>query len=99
MLAPRLARHLPGLLQGRGLPPFRHRDLGALMALSRYSAYGTLGAAGVLPGHCLSRHVAQLGHGWLHLRHQAEVQGVWRIGGAWLTECLQQLAFPPIRLS
>ncbi len=94
-----LARHLPALLRGQRAPAFAHRDLGALVSLGRYSAYGTLGAAGVLPGHFLSGRLAQLGHTWLHRRHQAAVQGWGRAGLTWLTEQLHRAAFPTIRLS
>lgn len=97
--AQHLVRHLPALLRGRTLPDFRHRDLGALVSLSRYSAYGTLGSAGVLPGHFLRGRIAQLGHDWLHRRHQAAVLGWGRTGLLWLTERLHRWALPPIRLS
>lgn len=97
--AQHLVRHFPALLCGRKVPDFRHRDLGALVSLSRYSAYGTLGSAGVLPGHFLSGKVAQLGHDWLHRRHQAAVLGWARTGLLWATEQLHLRALPPIRLS
>ncbi len=39
-----LVRHLPARLRnGKPVPPFRFRDLGALVALSEYNAFGTLG--------------------------------------------------------
>ena len=39
-----LARHLPGLLrQGRSVPEFHFHDFGALVSLSDYNAFGTLG--------------------------------------------------------
>lgn len=97
--AEHLARHLPALLQGRALPDFRHRDLGTLVSLARYGAYGTLGRAGVLPGHFLAGRVAQLGHAWLYQCHRAGVQGWGRASVVWLAEQLQRLAMPPIRMS
>lgn len=97
--AQHLARHLVDRLHGRPLLDFRHRDLGSLVSLSRYSAYGTLGRAGVLPGHFLSGRVAQMGHDWLHRRHQAAVLGWARTGLLWVTEHLHRRALPPIRLS
>lgn len=97
--AQHLARHLPALMRGRAAPAFVYQDLGALVSLGQYSAYGTLGASGVLPGHFLCGRVAQLGHSWLHLRHQAAVQGWGRSSLLWLTERWQRLVLPPIRLS
>jgi len=94
-----LVRQLPALLRGRKAPAFVYRDLGALVSLGRYSAYGTLGASRVLPGHFLSGRVAQLGHSWLHRRHQAAVQGWGRSSLLCLTERWQRLVLPPIRLS
>lgn len=94
-----LGRHLPALLRGREIPAFAHQDLGSLVSLSRYTAYGTLGSAGVLPGHFLSGRMAQLGHWWLHRRHQAAVQGLRRTAMIWLSESLLRVALPPIRLS
>jgi NADH dehydrogenase, FAD-containing subunit len=46
-----LIRHLPAWLQeGKPLPSFRFRDLGALVALSDYNAFGTLGRFGFFTG-------------------------------------------------
>ena len=42
-----LIRHLPAWLRkGESVPPFRFRDLGALVALSDYNAFGSWAALG-----------------------------------------------------
>ena len=42
-----LVRHLPAWLRkGRPVPPYRFRDLGALVAISEYNAFGRLGHFG-----------------------------------------------------
>ena len=42
-----LIRHLPAWLRsGKPVPPFRYRDLGALVSLSDYNAFGRLGRSG-----------------------------------------------------
>ena len=46
-----LSRYLPAWLrQGEPVPPFRFRDLGALVSLSDYNAFGTLGRFGFFKG-------------------------------------------------
>jgi NADH dehydrogenase len=48
---PHLIRHLPTWLRkGTPVPPFQFRDLGALVAISDYSAFGTLGRFGFFKG-------------------------------------------------
>ncbi len=97
--AEHLARHLHAALQGRALPAFQHHDFGSLVSLGRYSAYGTLGRAGLLPGTFVRGRLAQWGHVALHRRHQAAVQG-WRAATlGWLSEATQRLAHPRIRLA
>ena len=46
-----LIRHLPNWLRrGKPVPPFSFRDFGALVALSDYNAFGTLGQFGFFKG-------------------------------------------------
>jgi NADH:ubiquinone reductase (H+-translocating) len=94
-----LARHLGDTLRGRATPAFVHRDFGALVSLGKYSAYGTLGSAGLFPGHFVRGRVAQWGHAWLHRRHQAAVLGWGRMSLGWMAEGWHRLAYPRIRLS
>lgn len=97
--AEHLARHIERALLGEPMPPFRYRDQGVLVSLGKYSAYGTLGTAGLYPGYFIRGRLAQLGHAWLHRRHQASVLGWSRAPLAWLAEATNAWAHPPIRLS
>ena len=94
-----LARHIERALHGGTVPAFTYRDQGALVSLGKYSAYGTLGAAGLYPGCFIRGRLAQLGHAWLHRRHQASVLGWHRAPLAWLAEATNAWAHPSIRLS
>lgn len=94
-----LARHLGDTLRGRATPDFVHRDLGALVSLGKYSAYGTLGSAGRFPGHFIRGRVAQWGHACLLRRHRAAVLGWGRMSLGWMAERWHHLAYPRIRLS
>lgn len=97
--AEHLARHIEDALQGDSVPSFKYRDQGVLVSLGKYSAYGTLGTAGLYPGFFIRGRLAQLGHAWLHRRHQASVLGWGRAPLAWLAEATNACAHPPIRLS
>ncbi|CAN4278331.1 NAD(P)/FAD-dependent oxidoreductase [Pseudoxanthomonas sp. LjRoot125] len=97
--AEHLARHIEDALHGGTVPPFRYRDQGALVSLGKYSAYGTLGAAGLYPGYFIRGRLAQFGHAWLHRRHQVSILGWGRAPLAWLAEATNACAHPPIRLS
>jgi NADH dehydrogenase len=67
-----LIRHLPAWLQeGKPLPSFRFRDLGALVALSDYNAFGTLGRFGFFTGRFIKGQFARLSHALLYRRLSA----------------------------
>lgn len=93
-----LALALPARLRGQTSPDFRARDLGALVSLGAYNAYGTLGASGLLPGRFIRGRLAQWAHAGLHARHQAAVQGLGRAALGWLAEALHRRAGSPVRL-
>ena len=97
--AQHLARHLGATLRGRTMPAFVHHDRGALVSLGKYSAYGTLGSAGIFPGYFVRGSLAQWGHAWLYRRHQAAIQGWGRMSLGWMAEQWHRAAYPPIRLS
>lgn len=94
-----LAQHMGKALKGQTIPAFASRDFGALVSLGKYSAYGTLGSAGLFPGHFIRGRLAQWGHAWLHRRHQAAVLGWGRMSLGWMAEGWHRLAYPRIRLS
>lgn len=95
-----LARHLPGLLlRGTPVPTFVFRDLGALVSLSQYNAFGTLGKFGFFKGLFVQGSFAQLSHAWLYRKHQVGLHGAWHTLVMWLAERLNRRVKPRIRLS
>jgi NADH:ubiquinone reductase (H+-translocating) len=95
-----LIRHLPALLlQGKPVPPFRFRDLGALVSLSDYNAFGTLGRFGFFKGGFIKGRFAQLSHALLYRRHQVSLHGPRRAALLWLAQRINALVQPSIRIS
>ena len=95
-----LVRHLPAWLRdGTPVPPYRFRDLGALVALSDYNAFGTLGRFGFFKGGFIKGRFAQLSHGVLYRRHQLSLHGPYRAALLWLAERINALVQPRIRIS
>ena len=67
-----LVRHLPAWLRkGRPVPPYQLRDLGALVAISEYNAFGRLGHFGFFKGGFIKGRFAQLSHAVLYRRHRS----------------------------
>ena len=95
-----LIRHLPAWLrEGKPVPPFRFRDLGALVSLSDYNAFGTLGRFGFFKGGFIKGRFAQLSHRLLYRRHQLSLHGPFRAALLWLAERINALVQPNIRIS
>jgi len=94
-----LARHLPAWLSGEPLPPFNFRDLGSLVSLSDYNAFGTLGRFGFFPGGFVKGRFAQWSHALLYRSHQLSLHGPGRTALLWLAEWLNGLVNPKIRIS
>lgn len=97
--AAHLARHLPAALeQGRPVPDFAYRDFGALVSLSDYDAYGSLGQYGFFKGSTFRGKLAHLSHALLYRQHQARVHGFWRGGLLWIVDALNRRLRPQMRL-
>jgi NADH dehydrogenase len=95
-----LVRHLPAWLRrGKPIPPFRFRDLGALVAISDYNAFGTLGRFGFFKGGFIKGRFAQLSHAVLYRRHQLSLHGPYRAALLWLADWINALVQPAIRIS
>lgn len=93
-----LIRALPQVLQGRAVADFAHRDLGALVSLGDYDAFGSLGQYGLFNGLTFRGRLAQLSHIMLYRSHQARIHGFWRGGMLWLVDRLNSLLRAPVRL-
>lgn len=93
-----LIESLPRALQGRPVPDFRYRDLGALVSLGDYDAFGSLGQFGLFNGLTIRGKLAQLSHVMLYRSHQARIHGFWRGGLLWLVDRLNSRVRASIRL-
>jgi NADH dehydrogenase len=95
-----LVRHLPAwLFEGDSVPPFRFRDLGALVALSEYNAFGWLGRIGFFKGGFIKGWFALLNHALLYRRHQLSLHGPLRAVLLWIAESINGKVRPRIRIS
>ena len=71
-LAKSLASHIKS---GEPLGHFKYRDMGSLVALGEYAAYGTLGSYGFLKGAAFKGWLAHMGHSALYRMHQLDING------------------------
>ena len=81
------------------MPPFRFRDLGELVSLSDYNAFGTLGRFGFFKGGFIKGRFAQLSHALLYRQHQLSLHGPRRAALLWMAERINGLVQPSIRIS
>lgn len=93
-----LARHLPRRLAGKDVPPFVFRDMGSLVSLSRYNAFGTLGRHGIWGNGFIRGRFAQLSHAMLYRLHQAEVHGLVRAARLWVADAISSGVRPNVRV-
>jgi NADH dehydrogenase len=94
-LARSLARHITG---NQPLDEFKFHDMGSLVALGDYAAYGSLGAHGFLHGALIKGWLAKVGHASLYRMHQIDLNGLMRGSVGWLADDLTKVSRPPIRL-
>ena len=94
-----LAKHLPQWLDGGPLPDFTFHDFGALVSLSDYNAFGTLGQFGFFRGGFIKGRFAQLSHAMLYRQHQQALHGFGKATLLWTAEQINALARPSIRLT
>ena len=91
-LARSLARHLT---QNKPLDEFSFRDMGSLLALGDYAAYGSLGHHGLLQGAFIKGWLARMAHASLYRMHQLDMNGFLKGRVEWLTDNLMRVARPP----
>ena len=97
--AEHLAKHLPAWLDGKPMPPFAFHDFGALVSISDYDAFGTLGQFGFFRGGFIQGRFAQFSHLMLYRRHQQALHGFSKASLLWIAERINGCARPRIRLS
>ena len=95
-LAKSLAGHIEG---GKPLSRFKYHDMGSLVALGEYAAYGTLGSYGFLKGAAFKGWLAHMGHAALYRMHQLDINGYARGSVIWLAARLQHMVRPKVRTS
>src|SRR6516165_10998752 len=94
-----LARSLGGHLKHhKPLAEFHFRDMGSLVSLGDYAAYGTLGSYGFFRGGFLKGRVAHLAHAALYRMHQMDLYGPVRGGVTLLADDLTRAVRPRIHL-
>ncbi|MBB5881908.1 NADH dehydrogenase [Xanthomonas arboricola] len=97
--ADHFVRHIDAIMtQGAALPAFRYRDMGSLVSLGDYDAYGSLGKAGLFKGVTIRGRIAQLGHVLLYREHQSRLHGFWKGSLMWFVDVLNSRLHPRIRL-
>ncbi|KWH32087.1 NAD(P)/FAD-dependent oxidoreductase [Burkholderia stagnalis] len=97
--AAHLAACLPSWLDGKALPDFAFHDFGALVSLSDYDAFGTLGQFGFFRGGFIRGRFAQFSHLMLYRRHQHALHGFSKATLLWIAERINGCVQPRIRLS
>jgi NADH dehydrogenase len=94
-----LARNLEALLDGQPLKPFEYSHKGALVALGRYNAFGSLGKRGLLGGGLFVQgKFAQISYASLYRRHQLGLFGFWRSLLYWAADLLRHASRPKVKL-
>jgi NADH:ubiquinone reductase (H+-translocating) len=94
-----LARSLEGVLEGQAPTPFRYSHKGALVALGRYNAFGSLGKRGLLgSGFFVQGRFAQLSYASLYRRHQLGLLGLGRALLSWAADLLRHASRPKVKL-
>lgn len=93
-----LAYAIPRRLSGRPVKPFKYRELGSLVSLSQYGAYGTLGGSGVVPRVAIRGWFAKRAHEGFFRIHQFGLYGVFRGMLVMLRDGLNAAIKPAIRL-
>ena len=94
-----LVTYLPyWIANGRTPPPFHHKDMGAIVSLSEYDAFGSLGRLGFFRGVTFRGRLAQFSHEMLYRTHQQKIFGFWRGGLVWFLDWLNSRVRSPVRL-
>lgn len=94
-----LVQHLPAFIEnGTPLPDFKYHDMGALVSLADYDAFGSLGRTGLFKGMTFRGRLAQFSHEMLYRSHQQKIFGFWRGGLVWFLDWLNARVRAPILL-
>lgn len=93
-----LIKQIPQWLEGKTIPPFAYHHLGGIVSLGKYNAFGSLGKYGVFPGGFIQGRIAQLSYDFIYRSHQKRLHGIFKGYLLWLSERLNKLIRPSVRL-
>lgn len=83
-----LCRHLPALIDGDEVPPFRFREPDALVSVGGYGEFGSLGMFSFFRSAGIRGRIAHMAHVLLYRSHLVQLHGVWRGTLMWAVDLL-----------
>ncbi len=101
LLAKGLIQRIEALRAGRTPPPlpeYRYSDFGSLVSLSRYTAFGTLMGGVFRKSHMIDGWFARFAYISLYRMHQMALHGLWRTLILILTNRLQRMTQPSLKM-
>jgi NADH dehydrogenase len=93
-----LAKSLPRRLQGKPLVEYTYSDFGSLVSLSQYTALGTLMGGVFRKSRTIEGRLARIAYLSLYRMHQMALHGVWRTLILILTNRLQRVTQPTLKM-
>ncbi|MET1028378.1 MAG: NAD(P)/FAD-dependent oxidoreductase [Dongiaceae bacterium] len=101
LLAGALVKRIEALQAGRTPPPYplyTYSDFGSLVSLSRYTALGTLMGGVFRKSHMVEGWFARMAYISLYRMHQMAVHGIWRTALLIITNRLQRMTQPSLKM-
>jgi NADH dehydrogenase len=93
-----LAKSMVRRLDGKPLPEYTYRDFGSLVSLSRYTALGTIMGGVFRHSHRIEGRIARFAYISLYRMHQMALHGLWRTAILILTNRLQRVTQPSLKM-
>lgn len=93
-----LARSIPRRLESKPLLEYSYSDFGSLVSLSRYTALGTLMGGVFRKSRTIEGRMARFAYVSLYRMHQMALHGVWRTAILILTNRLQRVTQPTLKM-
>ncbi|MEL6300109.1 MAG: NAD(P)/FAD-dependent oxidoreductase [Pseudomonadota bacterium] len=93
-----LYKSIPARMERVSIRPFKFNDMGSLVSLSHYGAFGELTSKGYMPSIALKGFVAKQAHRLFYRMHQFGLYGAFGGTVLYLRDGLNRLVKPKIRL-
>lgn len=93
-----LAKSIARRMAGKPLQAYVYRDFGSLVSLSRYTALGTLMGGIFRKTHRIEGRAARFAYTSLYRMHQMALHGLWRTAILILTNRLQRVTQPSLKM-